>query len=66
MVIEISYYYEAWAVHRCPGHWRRRADGAGLDWIGGEMRPEDAIFDDFVHGLRRQPPADSAGPSAHA
>ena len=53
VVIEISYYYEAWAVHRCPGHWRRRAVGGGLDWVSGQMRPEDAIFDDFTQGLLR-------------
>jgi glutathione synthase/RimK-type ligase-like ATP-grasp enzyme len=64
VVIEISYYYEAWAVHRCPGHWRRRADGPGLAWVSGQMRPEDAIFDDFTHSLLRPTAADSTSPQA--
>jgi glutathione synthase/RimK-type ligase-like ATP-grasp enzyme len=51
---EISYYYEGWAVHECPGHWTI-APGAGADdpvvplrWVDGKMAPEDAILEDFL------------------
>lgn len=47
VLTEISYYYEGWIVAGCPGHWR--SDGS---WHAGPLAPEDAIFDDFVAGLR--------------
>jgi len=47
VVTEISYYYEGWAVHDCPGHWTD-----DLSWQPGHVAPEDAIFDDFVCGAR--------------
>jgi glutathione synthase/RimK-type ligase-like ATP-grasp enzyme len=43
VVNEISYYYEGWAVHECPGHWT-----PDLAWRPGRVAPEDAIFDDFT------------------
>lgn len=48
VVTEISYYYEAWLVHRCPGHWRKEEQSGRVEWIQGEKRPDDAIFEDFV------------------
>ncbi len=51
VVTEISYYYEAWVVHECPGHWRIADSGSKIDWIDGPMRPDDAIFEDFVASL---------------
>jgi hypothetical protein len=51
LVGEISYTYAAWALERCPGHWEQEAAG-DLRWVEGHLRAEDAIFDDFVHGLR--------------
>jgi glutathione synthase/RimK-type ligase-like ATP-grasp enzyme len=43
VVNEISYYYEGWAVHECPGQWTPE-----LEWRDGHVAPEDAIFDDFT------------------
>lgn len=50
VLVEISYYYEGWAVQACPGHWELRGEpkDGQLDWIEGEMRPEDAILADFL------------------
>jgi hypothetical protein len=47
---EISYTYAAWAVRECPGHWRLVGDAMDgeLVWHFGKVRPEDAIFQDFV------------------
>lgn len=47
VVAEISYTYASWAVRDCPGHWKRTASGE-LDWVAGSLRPEDAIFTDFL------------------
>ena len=47
---EISYYYEGWAVAECPGHWELlggQEDGE-LKWVEGNVRPEDAILEDFL------------------
>jgi hypothetical protein len=51
---EISYYYEAWIVPECPGHWELRGDAetGELVWIAGSMRAEDAIVIDFVESVR--------------
>ena len=51
MVTELSYYYEAWAVHECLGHWRVTDSGSYIDWIDGPLRPDDTIFEDFVASL---------------
>jgi glutathione synthase/RimK-type ligase-like ATP-grasp enzyme len=53
VLTEISYYYEAWAVQACPGHWVLQGDAisAELQWVDGEMRPEDAILEDFLECL---------------
>ncbi|PTB98773.1 hypothetical protein C9993_06425 [Marinobacter sp. Z-F4-2] len=47
VIAEISYTYTSWGVRDCPGHWRRMASGE-LDWVAGNLRPEDALFQDFV------------------
>lgn len=47
VIAEISYTYASWAVRDCPGHWRRTAAGELL-WVDGSLRPEDAIFEDFL------------------
>jgi hypothetical protein len=54
VLVEISYYYEAWAVQACPGHWvlaGEPKDGE-LHWVDGEVRPDDAILEDFIDRLQ--------------
>ena len=50
VIAEISYTYASWAVRDCPGHWIPASDDyAGeLVYKSGKMRPEDAIFEDFM------------------
>lgn len=55
VVAEISYTYASWAVRDCPGHWKRTASRK-LDWVAGSLRPEDAIFEDFVDLLVQSGP----------
>jgi glutathione synthase/RimK-type ligase-like ATP-grasp enzyme len=65
VLVEISYYYEGWALHACPGHWELRGDPetGRLEWVDGQVRPEDAILDDFLDVLRRRErPAAPAAP----
>jgi glutathione synthase/RimK-type ligase-like ATP-grasp enzyme len=53
LVVEISYSFADWAVHRCPGHWN-----AQMQWIPGQMWPEEAQVDDFLlraSGSKRSP-----------
>lgn len=47
---EISYYYEGWAIHACPGHWRLFGDWdtGELRWMQGQVLPEDAIWENFL------------------
>jgi len=52
VIAEVSYTYAAWAIHACPGHWRREPSGA-LNWVEGAMRAEDANFDDVLAALKR-------------
>jgi hypothetical protein len=64
---EISYTYQSWALRDCPGHWVLRGDPdlGILDWVEGQLAPEDAIFDDFVRELdarARMTPRSSAVP----
>ena len=53
---EISYTYASWAVRDCPGHWRLHGTPAAgtLTWRGGKVRPEDAIFEDFMEVVARR------------
>jgi hypothetical protein len=52
---EISYYYEGWAVADCPGHWELLGDqeDSELKWVEGNVRPEDAILEDFLAFVSR-------------
>jgi hypothetical protein len=54
VVNEISYYYEGWALHACPGHWKLYGDvkTGQLEWVEGQMQPEDAILEDFLDRLK--------------
>ena len=54
---EISYTYASWAVRDCPGHWRLEGtpDTGTLIWREGKLRPEDAIFADFIEQVARRP-----------
>jgi len=42
-IVEISYCYQAEAVHRCQGHWDSR-----LEWHEGQVWPQDAILKDLL------------------
>jgi hypothetical protein len=56
---EISYYYEAWVVEACCGHWELRGSPSRgkLHWVEGQVAPEDAILEDFLAVIARgQPP----------
>jgi glutathione synthase/RimK-type ligase-like ATP-grasp enzyme len=50
VVGEISYTYVSWMVHSCPGHWALCGDpdSGRLEWVGGQMWPQDAILEDFI------------------
>lgn len=45
-ILEISYAYQAKAVHDCPGYWDRE-----LNWRSGNFWPQDAILDDFLRKI---------------
>jgi glutathione synthase/RimK-type ligase-like ATP-grasp enzyme len=51
---EVSYTYASWAVRDCPGHWILKGDPetGDLQWVDGQMAPEDAIFEDLVRTVR--------------
>jgi hypothetical protein len=56
LIGELTLTYASWAVRDCPGHWTLDGtpkDGT-LQWVDGSMRPEDAIFADFVAGITCQ------------
>jgi glutathione synthase/RimK-type ligase-like ATP-grasp enzyme len=44
MILEISYSYNANAVHSCAGHW-----DCNLDWHKGAIWPQDAILIDLLN-----------------
>jgi hypothetical protein len=45
-IVEVSYGYQAEAVHDCPGHW-----SADLSWRPGQTWPQDAILEDLVRSI---------------
>jgi hypothetical protein len=47
LLSEISYYYERFGAAGCPGHWELRGSDK-LEWVEGQMAPEDAIIEDFL------------------
>ena len=53
VIVEISYYYEGWALAECPGHWELdgNPEDGRLEWVPGSVRPDDAILDDFLESL---------------
>jgi glutathione synthase/RimK-type ligase-like ATP-grasp enzyme len=53
VITEVSYYFNAPTIGQCPGHWRMHDDK--LEWIEGRMRAEDAVLDDFLTRLQKQP-----------
>jgi hypothetical protein len=74
VLVEISYYYEGWALAACPGHWALRGDDpetGRLEWVEGQVRPEDAILDDFLDllaarsGPMQPAPAESSAPALY-
>ena len=63
VTVEISYAFVSHAVHQCPGHWERGADGT-LRWIGGQMWPEEAQALDFAARLAARATVRQAARSA--
>lgn len=54
VVLELTLTFASWAVAQCPGHWRLLSrDPYDTEWVSGAMRPEDAIWEDFVTRIRR-------------
>ena len=53
VIAEISYTYVSEAVFKCPGHWELEGDPepGRLDWVPGQMWPEEAQAQDFVQHL---------------
>lgn len=49
MIAEISYTTIDWMVHCCPGYWDSQ-----LNWIAGQMWPEEAQVEDFLAELSTQ------------
>jgi hypothetical protein len=54
VVVELTLAYASWAVRDCPGHWvlKGEPESGELEWAEGPLRPEDAIFSDFVAQVR--------------
>lgn len=50
VIVELTLTYASWAVRDCPGHWvlHGEPETGKLEWVKGSLRPEDAIFTDFV------------------
>lgn len=46
MIIEMSYGFNAEAVHSCPGHWDVK-----LNWHQGQIWPQDAILVDLLNDV---------------
>jgi len=54
VLTEISYYYEGWILfEECQGHWVLHGppETGELEWRDEQLRPEDAILDDFLASL---------------
>lgn len=53
VIVELTLTYASCAVRDCPGHWTLNGapETGELAWTEGSMRPEDAIFTDFVAQL---------------
>jgi len=49
MILEISYSYNAQAVHSCMGHWDTQ-----LNWHEGQAWPQDAILIDLLNDIDRR------------
>ena len=56
VIVELNLTYASWAIRECPGHWTLDGDpeSGELKWVDGSMRPEDAIFTDFVGSLLQE------------
>ena len=43
VITEISYTFVDYLIHDCPGHWN-----SSLEWIPGNLWPEEAQVQDFL------------------
>jgi ribosomal protein S6-L-glutamate ligase RimK-like protein len=50
VVAEISYTYASWGVAACPGYW-----DSALRWHDGNLSPEEAQIQDYLHCLASSP-----------
>jgi hypothetical protein len=54
VLTEVSYYYEGWILfEECQGHWvlHGTPETGRLEWVDEQLRPEDAILDEFLASL---------------
>jgi glutathione synthase/RimK-type ligase-like ATP-grasp enzyme len=47
VLIEISYTYPDYNIHKCSGYWNSK-----MDWIEGHMWPEEAQVEDFLEKIK--------------
>ena len=52
VIAEISYTYNTWCLHQCPGHFVRERQNGAITWREGQVRPEVAQVDGVVERLR--------------
>lgn len=56
VVGEVSYTYLSEAVFKCPGHWELEGEPTTgrLEWVEGQMWPEEAQIQDFLVKLKER------------
>ncbi len=62
LVVEVQYIFISALVHACPGHWELDGDprNGTLNWVAGQMWPEEAQAKDFSVEIRRRYDAEQA------
>ena len=49
VLVEMSYTTVSWTIHNCPGHWDEK-----MNWVEGQMWPEEAQAQDFMLALQQR------------